>query len=155
MDGDVLNALTRQEWNAAYFIGLERILKGEETGNVAVQVAVGLRELQRSGHHFARLREDSARGLCQAPEVPAEREHDRASREILAGSFDQIGRAREALAWFAETSLADRAGWLHGLVGLYDRIHGGASGERLTRRPPGGAPWRHAGDGCALVEATG
>jgi hypothetical protein len=131
MDG-VLNGLTRQEWNAAYFVGLERILRGEETGNLSDQVAAGVRELHRSGYRFACVRLDGE-GRCSVLTGLPAGEHDRASREILAGTFDQIGRAREALAWLRETACAEKAGWLNGLVGLYDRIHAAPAAERPRR----------------------
>jgi hypothetical protein len=134
MDSEALNLLTRQEWNAAYFLGLERILKGQASGNLADQLAAGVRELHRSGYSFRAVRVQADGSLC-AQDGCLVGEHDRASREILHGSFDQIARARESVGWLCEACPgAEKSRWLHGLLGVYDRVHAGA-GEAAAAKP--------------------
>jgi hypothetical protein len=122
MDGDALNCLTREEWNAAYFLGLQKIMEGRAQGNLAAQVRAGVEELCGCGYTFQRL-ERGPDGSLRPNRIARGGEHQAACREILAGEFDPIERARVALAWLRPILQEEKADWLGGLVSLYDRTH--------------------------------
>lgn len=93
-------SLTRQEWNAAYFLGSE---EGRFRGALAAQVRRGIEILGSSGYMFEvqALLEGGGR-LGDWPALPDE--HERACLEMKRGDFDTSGRAREALRWLKDTA---------------------------------------------------
>ncbi|GAB4280923.1 MAG: hypothetical protein Kow0092_36440 [Deferrisomatales bacterium] len=111
---EILNRLSRQEWNAAYFLGLEEMFRGPSGYNVTEQVSRGVVRLAAAGYCFSQ----------GAPRAPAEesagpREHHRACRELGEGSFDAVGRAEEALSWLRGALPELDTEWIEGLLSVY------------------------------------
>lgn len=125
LDG-VGNWLTREEWNACYFVGQEAFFREGLNCGVCEQVAVGLERLRAAGCRFRWLRAGPGDRLEPASRVPPSGEHDVSCHEVGAGSFDQIGRAREAVVWLRAHAAGVSTGWIENLLALYDRTHGAA-----------------------------
>lgn len=104
-------SLTRQEWNAAFFLGSE---EGRFQGALAAQIRRGIQILSGTGYTFEvqALLESGGR-LGDWPALPDE--HERACREIARGDFDTSGRAREALQWLTDTAPEVDGTWLRGM----------------------------------------
>ncbi|MBI5018579.1 MAG: hypothetical protein HZB55_24250 [Deltaproteobacteria bacterium] len=135
----------RQEWNAAYYLGLQEVVLRGFAGTFDAQVALGAGLLSAKGYVVGTL--IGAAGV----EPPLVTEHHRAARELHDGSFDAIGRAREAVRWLAQHVSGVDTSWLRDLVATYDALHGrgtttfpatgrvsaGKSGPAALRSPEG------------------
>jgi hypothetical protein len=96
-------ALTRQEWNAAYFLGLEEVVTGRFQGGLDAQVRRGIEILAGTGYAFEVQTFLEKGGQLEAwSELPDE--HGYACRELARGEFDLQGRAREAARWLEEAA---------------------------------------------------
>jgi hypothetical protein len=122
---ELLNALTKDEWNAAYFLGLEELHRGPFGFGVEEQIKRGARRLVSAGYAFERLKAASGGSLQPTRETKSPREHGAAFREMANGSFDTIGRARETLDWLAARLPNANRAWLCDLLSLYDRARVG------------------------------
>lgn len=129
--------LTRGEWNACYFLGLDAFHRGDEDCGACEQVAVGMRRLGEAGYRFRHLtRAPSGRWQPAACARPTG-EHRGSCTALGDGSFDQLGRARRAIGWLRARAPGISTAWLEELVSLYDRIHGPEAaprGDRLGER---------------------
>ena len=124
---DAPDWLTREEWNACFFLGFDAYRReGVECG-VCGQVAVGMVRLLEQDYRFARLQPTPSGGLEPSRPGPAPGEHGVSCGEIGEGTFDYVGRARQAVAWLRTRAPALPRAWLEELVGLYDRLHGGTA----------------------------
>lgn len=119
---EMLDALTRQEWNAAYFLGLESMFRERGPTTFLGQMEEGYQQIIQADVSPTR-REVATSQLVGSPPPPGE--HRRACGEILDGTFDLVERARDALGWI-DTHLpwADTE-WLRALLSLYDDAHPG------------------------------
>jgi hypothetical protein len=119
---EALNWLTTQEWNAAYFLGLQLLVDGCSTGNVTQQILQGAERLRAFGYRFRHL--EWERGAPQ-PGRSWERtgEHDVSCRQIWEDRFDLVGRARQARTWLAQLGAGESERWIARLLDLYDRNH--------------------------------
>ena len=127
-------ALTSEEWNAAYFLGLESIFRRDCECNVPEQVLEGARILAAAGYRFHRFDPDGEQAV-DGHRTRA-RTQGRPCAEIASGSFDMIPRARATVSWLHAhvPSLSTR--WLTGLIGTYDQLHS----ELAQDAAPGDAP---------------
>ncbi|MBI5015682.1 MAG: hypothetical protein HZB55_09360 [Deltaproteobacteria bacterium] len=121
----------RQEWNAAYYLGLQEVVTGGFVGTFEAQVALGAGRLAEKGYVVA-FASDGV-GI----RTPLFSEHNRAARELADGSFDVIGRAREAVQWLSRHVPGVDTGWMRGLVSTYDDLHG--TGPERFQGPRGSA----------------
>ncbi len=117
---DALNGLTRQEWNAAYFLGLEQMFRWDGPNTFAAQMQEGYLRLLEAGHRAQRCDVATA-AVPRCSSLPGE--HEQSCREILEGFFDPIQRAREALAWIEGTLPHVDTDWLRALLSVYDDAH--------------------------------
>lgn len=91
------NWLTRNEWNACYFAGIKEKMDGKLCGDLGTHLRLGIGALHRSGYAF--------RGIMSTAEGDYEKVtqccdgNESVLAEILDGSFDMRGRAKEVLAW--------------------------------------------------------
>ena len=111
-----------EEWNAAYYLGLEQVVTHGFQGDFDSQVALGFRLLAAAGYEAAQVQPgvpDSFRRVWE--------EHRNACREIAAGSFDAVRRAREALLWLQEMAPNIGTAWLNKVLSTYDAAHTGNS----------------------------
>lgn len=127
-----LNNLTRQEWNAAYFLGLERVFRRNHPHSFADQMAAGLQCLVQAGYP---IRGASSDGDSRALSGATTGEHEKSCEEITRGAFDPIDRARDALPWIAANLPEMNTEWLQALLSLYDTTHPTAHG-RADRAGP-------------------
>lgn len=129
---DALEWLTRGEWNAAYFLGLERLFHGSSSLDFTEQVIAGFRALLAAGCRFELFGRE-AHGVAK-PKGPVTRpeEHSRACREVGEGTFDAFGRGRQALAWLRARAPELDVTWLSHVLEVYREAHspdGGAQEE--------------------------
>ncbi len=116
-------SLTPEEWNAAYFLGLESIFQRNCTCNVPEQVLEGARILAAAGcplHHFDPNRERTVDGYRTPAGV-----HEHPCQAIANGTFDMVHRARAAVRWLNTHAPRVNTRWLVGLIGTYDQLHPG------------------------------
>ena len=138
---ELLNALTKDEWNAAYFLGLEELHRGPLGFSVQEQIKRGARRLLSAGYAFERLKAASGDPLQATRKTEHPREHHAAFRELADGSFDTIGRARETLDWLAARLPNASRVWLRDLLSLYDRARAGSEEKNrsYSRTETGGS----------------
>jgi hypothetical protein len=129
MDSDsALGMLTWEEWNAAYFLGLEAVFRHGCQCNVSEQVAKGVSILEAAGYRLGCDPSDGDRVHGRA--APGLSVHHRSCREIMAGSFDTVGRGRNTMLWLNANMPQVSTQWLGGLLDIYDRLHPGVTGGR-------------------------
>lgn len=120
---EALDWLTRGEWNAAYFLGLERLFREPSALGFAEQVIAGVRELMAAGCGFEfldrRPRTVAAPGELMIP--PGE--HSRACQEIADGCFDAFARGRQALVWMRTRVPQVDVAWLKHVLEVYREAH--------------------------------
>ena len=126
---ELLNTLTKDEWNAAYFLGLEELHRGPFGFGVHEQIKRGARRLVSAGYAFERLKAASGGSLQPTRETESSREHRAAFQEMADGSFDTIGRARETLDWLATRLPNTNRAWLRDLLSLYDQTRAGVESK--------------------------
>lgn len=120
---DTLDRLTRQEWNSAYFLGMEALFTENKGASFAQNIAIGARKMSEAGYcfkslHFANKAKST---LISCDFAPAE--HSLACREIAEGSFDAIARASEALDWISKECPEINTSWIEGLLSIYYEAH--------------------------------
>ena len=120
-----LQMLSPEEWNAAYFLGLEAVFRDDCRCNVCQQVHEGVRVLTATGYRFRRRVPDSEGG--PGSDSAAVNMHERNCQEIAKGAFDTVGRARSAVRWLKDKVPDLNTRWIEGLVQTYDRVHAGAT----------------------------
>jgi len=130
----------RQEWNAAYYLGLREVVRHGFSGTFEARIQRGL-ELLAPGEEEHR---DALLGSC-----PLASEHAKACRELNQGSFDAVGRAREALAWIARARPAVDAAWLQGLLQVYEATHPALSDVPTPASSDGPSPGTEPGSPSA------
>lgn len=89
------NWLTRNEWNAVYFAGLGRALDGEKCESLGDQMRLCIAALHNSGYRFRGINSDENGGYEKV--VQCCEGNERCLAEVMDGSFDKLGRAKEAL----------------------------------------------------------
>ncbi len=112
-----MTGLNRDEWNVAYFLGLEEIACSDLQCDFNGQIEAGESRLAAVGYRFCG-------GWLEAearPRVPTA--HEGGCRELAEGTFDGVGRAREALQWLGRHAPGMDCGWLRRVVADYDRVH--------------------------------
>lgn len=128
-----LSVLTPEEWNAAYFLGLEAIFRRGCRCNVSEQVLEGLRLLVAAGY---RVRSPSSR----VARLPARRSpsdvHERSCQQLATGTFDAVGRARRAARWINTRVPQVSTAWIVWLVETHDRLHPKRSWDGPTAGKP-------------------
>lgn len=128
---DVVAGLSRDEWNAAYFLGLEAVFRHRVRCTVCRKVHEGVRILSSKGYRF---RQEAATGGCgDGPALSAASLHERYCEELGSGTFDTVGRARSAVRWLAAEAPQVDTRWLEELLETYDRLHPARSGERSPK----------------------
>jgi hypothetical protein len=120
-----------EEWNAAYYLGLEQVVTQGFQGDFDSQVALGFRLLAAAGYETAQVYP----GVSEACQRVGE-EHQKACREITAGSFDAVRRAREALLWLRDMVPNVSTAWLSKVLSAYDAAHTGGNPGQDRRVPP-------------------
>ena len=138
-DDEALNGLTRQEWSAAYFLGLERMFRWDGPSTFAAQMREGHLRLIEAGYRAPCC--DVATGTLARCSLPPG-EHEKSCREILDGSFDPIERAREALFWIENNVPRVNTDWLRALLSAYDDAH---RRQPVPSTDARGAPASHRG----------
>jgi hypothetical protein len=120
---ETVNSLTKQEWNAAYFLAMEELQRYPASFNFTERVVMGAKILASHGYRFEHL-ERAPTGWFASRGHPAWRgEHDTCRREIANGTFDLAGRAREALAWISANFPRVSTEWLENLISSNERTH--------------------------------
>lgn len=122
------SGLTREEWNAAYFLGLEEIVRGDLQCDFEGQIRAGAKRLAAAGYRF------HPRAPVAEAASPGPTPHERSCRELCDGTFDVVGRARETLHWLALRAPRVNRQWLERLVACYDRTHGEPAPVQRLRR---------------------
>ncbi|MEW6488641.1 MAG: hypothetical protein AB1578_12115 [Thermodesulfobacteriota bacterium] len=112
------SGLTREEWNVAYFLGLEEIVCGDLQCDFDGQIRAGAKRLAAADYRF-----EPREAVAEAAS-PGRRPHERSCRELCDGTFDVVGRARETLHWLALRAPRVSRQWLERLLACYDRTHG-------------------------------
>ncbi len=138
----LLEWLTPDEWNAAYFLGLEALFHREVGGNLADQVTAGVDRLRAAGHRFEHLAPDPAGNLVPRPGSPMPAHHSTVCEEIRLDLFDAPSRGHRFLAWLAERprlGIDDR--WLRRILSIYESTH-----DRPADSPAPACPWPHPPD---------
>ena len=133
------SSLTPEEWNAAYFLGLESIFQRDCKCNVPEQVLEGARILAAAGYqlcHFDPDREGTVDGYRTPAGV-----HEHPCQAIANGTFDMVHRARAAVRWLNARAPRVSTRWLVGLIGTYDQLH--------PELPKGTSPRHRSGDDSA------
>jgi len=120
---DKLNRLTRHEWNAAYFLGMEALFTENKGASFAHNIAIGVKKMADSGYDFKSLHIANKLKSSTVSCDLAPSEHGLACREIADGSFDMITRAREALEWLSLECPDLDTSWLESLLSVYDGAH--------------------------------
>lgn len=120
----VADWLTRDEWNACFFLGQEAFFRDEVRCGLCEQVAIGAKKLVDAGYVFTGLRVGTSGRLESRGDGEPPREHEHSCGEVAEGAFDDIGRARIALEWLGTRAPAVSTAWLEQLLALYDRAHG-------------------------------
>jgi hypothetical protein len=118
----------RDEWNAAYFLGLEEIVRGDLQCDFEGQMRAGAKRLATAGYRFKPW------AAAAESASPGRRLHERGCRELFDGSFDVVGRARETLHWLARRTPGVNRQWLERLVTCYDRTHSEPAPVHRLRR---------------------
>lgn len=124
-----VSRLSREEWNAAYFLGLEAVFRHDYRGNFSQQVKKGVCILESGGY---RVRgRTPATGPFPGPGSAAENDHSRSCRELADGSFDTVGRMRSAVSWLGVHAPSVSTRWLQGILDTYDRVHSARAGDQF------------------------
>ena len=97
---------SRGKWNAAYFLGLEKAIRGRTVRTLYEQLLLGAERLSRGGHT----------GGQPSGRAHPSGSHDRACMELAEGTFDTVGRAGEALGWLSAHAPGVDRTWIDGLV---------------------------------------
>ena len=120
---ETANALTRNEWNAAYFLGMEELDLYPASFNFTEQVVMGAKIMASGGYVFEHL-DLAPTGWFVSRGRPTWRgEHDTCCREVASGNFDMLGRAREAFSWISANLPRTSTEWLEGLISLHEGTH--------------------------------
>ena len=125
--------LDGKEWNVCYFLGLDAFHRGGVECTACEQVSVGMQRLAATGYAFAHLRRTASGGLEPRPEAGRSGEHEERCIQLGDGSFDVIGRARQAVGWLHAHAPEVPTSWLEELVALYDRTHEEADREQEVK----------------------
>ncbi len=104
------NWLTRDEWNACYFTGL-RQGTGSDLGQ---QLCAGIAALHQAGYKFKGI-ESSANGDYKKVTMCCEG-NDSCLVEVMTGTLDVLGRAKELLLWAPGNLPGMDWSWLQELV---------------------------------------
>lgn len=106
------NWLTRDEWNACWVLGLEKIIDDEiEEYGLGKQLRLGIATLHKLGYKFTGIADITEDGnftkvsmCCTGNETVL--------GELIDGTFNKLGRSREALAFFEKELPEYDASWL-------------------------------------------
>jgi hypothetical protein len=124
---DVVAGLSRGEWNAAYFLGLEAVVHHRVRCTVSRKVHEGVRILSANGYRF---RQRAPAGGHQSTTArSAANLHERYCKELASGTFDTVGRARCAVRWLKAKAPQVDTRWLEELLETYDPLHPAPSGK--------------------------
>ena len=129
------SSLTPEEWNAAYFLGLESIFQRDCTCNVPEQVLEGAKILAAAGYQLCRFDPDRE-GTIDGYRTPAG-VHEQPCQAIANGTFDMVHRARATVRWLNTHAPRVSTQWLVGLIGTYDQLHPEPAEDDSPRRMSG------------------
>lgn len=108
------NWLTRDEWNAVYFAGMRAVIDGETCDSLGNQMRLGIAALHRSGYRFRGINAD--KNGCYEKVVQVCAGNERCLAEMMDGTFDRLGRARELLRFADAEPLRIDLAWLREAV---------------------------------------
>jgi hypothetical protein len=115
--------LTREEWNACYFLGQEAFFRDHVKCGLCDRVSIGMERLINTGYEFEMLRAGSSGRLKAITTERPPGEHHLSCEEVASGAFDDIGRARDALRWLQDRTPGVSTKWLEDILDLYDQAH--------------------------------
>lgn len=108
------NWLTRDEWNAVFFVGLKEKIEGKPVHNLSNQLQLGIGALHRAGYVFQGIK-STAEGEYEKVMMCCDG-NENILVEVMTQTLDVSARARELLV-FAESSLPTmNFDWLRELI---------------------------------------
>lgn len=114
------NWLTRDEWNAAYFLGMDAAEKrAQKCADLGEQLLLGIAALHLTGYKFTGIEVVNEPGMMAGINYRKVRQcsegNEQCLVEFMDGTLDLVGRAREFLKWAEGHPNLDVA-WLHELM---------------------------------------
>lgn len=106
--------LTRDEWNACYFVGIQKNRDRLEKPTLIEYLMAGIIELDRAGHKFKGIvafehQEPDRLRKCNEG-------NENVLNELIDGTFKITDRAIEAMAWIGKSNLLINLSWLHDFI---------------------------------------
>ncbi len=104
------NWLTRDEWNACYFLGAHAAGNGAECNNLGDQLHLGIGAMVKAGHLFEGINADEDGNYEKVEQCCDGNEAVLAER--IDGGFDALARAKETVAFINGSDLSIDMSWL-------------------------------------------
>jgi hypothetical protein len=110
----IANWLTRDEWNAVYFLGGKAGMDGAPCTDLGMQLRLGIGALAKAGYKFQGITADENGEFEKVEQCCAGNET--VLVELITGEFDMLGRAKEAIAWAKEHAPNVDFKWLEEVI---------------------------------------